>query len=337
MFIEKNLEIDSLSILKRAFSPVSAELAQLLIQIPGFILCDSAVGKKMTQHLFSNPGKMIRPALYLMCCKLVGYDGPHKFAMAAVSEFVHTASLLHDDVIDNSTLRRNKPTANSIWGDEAAVLFGDLIYSRASEMMAETESLEIVASFARAIRVMSESELLQLEHVYDFNIDESTYIKILLGKTATLIGTACKCAGLLAGSTEGQLECLEDFGLKIGTAFQLIDDALDFLGEGQSLGKKSRIDLQEGKVTLPVILLRDFLQEDEKQTLKSLAVQGTFSVNEIEQIAFFVNKYGTAELTLQRAQDMTVAALEKLHSVFPPSPQRADLENLASFLSFRTY
>ena len=220
IFTEKLAHIRDLTIVKVAFAPVADDIQTLLKAIPEYIPSETVVAKKMVHHLFSNPGKMIRPALYLLCCKLVDYSGPHKIAMAAVTEFVHNASLLHDDVIDNSTLRRNKPTANSIWGDESAILFGDLIYARASEMMAETSNLKVVASFARAIRIMSETELLQLEHNFNFNIEEATYLRILYGKTAVLIGTACQCAGLLADSSAAQLHGLNEFGLKIGIDFK---------------------------------------------------------------------------------------------------------------------
>ncbi len=291
----------------------------------------------MVSGLFTTPGKMIRPALYLLSCKLVNYDGPDKFPMAAVSEFVHTASLLHDDVIDNSTLRRNKPTVHSIWGDESAVLLGDLIYARASEMMAETKNLTIVSSFARAIRYMSESELLQLENVFNFNIDEDIYFKILFGKTAVLIGTACKCAGLLGTCSPEQIEGLEEFGLKIGIAFQLIDDALDFLGDDHMMGKKSCIDLQEGKVTLPLILLKNFLSQDERSELTALYAKGVFSRDEIARISYFVQKYKTAELTLERARDLTAIPLAMLKRCFPSSPDRSNLETLAKYLSFRAF
>jgi len=334
---ENSINFDGLLLAKQALSPVSEEIETLLQKIPLLIPCETKVAKRMMEQLFSNPGKMIRPALYYLTCKLVGYDGPHKHTMAAVSEFVHTASLLHDDVIDCSTLRRNKPTMNSIWGDESAVLFGDLIYARASELMAQTTNLEIVSSFARSIRLMSESELLQLESVFDFYLPEDVYMKILFGKTAVLIGTTCKSAGLLANSTPEQLQSLEEFGLNIGIAFQLVDDALDFLGEDRLLGKKNFGDLQEGKITLPLILLREHISKEEQQSLDKLYKQGLFSHSEITQICQLVEKYKTAEKTLDRARDLTHKSLTTLRNNFLPSEERSNLEALAMCLSFRTF
>lgn len=334
---ENNINFDGLSLAKQAFSPVSDEIEILLQKIPDLVPCDTKVAKRMMEQLFSTPGKMIRPALYYLTCKLVGYNGTHKHTMAAVSEFVHTASLLHDDVIDCSTLRRNKPTMNSIWGDESAVLFGDLIYARASELMAETTNLEIVSSFARAIRLMSESELLQLESVFDFHLPEEVYFKILHGKTAVLIGTICKSAGLLANSTPAQLKSLEEFGLNIGVAFQLVDDALDFLGEDRLLGKRNFGDLQEGKITLPLILLRDCINKEEQADLDKLYTKGMFSLSEITEIAHLVQKYKTAERTLERARELTQKSLDTLRSHFPLSEARSNLEALALCLSFRAF
>lgn len=334
---ENILNFESLSLAKQALDSVDEEMQTLLLKIPDLVPSETDVAQRMLSQLFSTPGKMIRPALYFLSCKLLAYNGAHKFSIAAVSEFVHTASLLHDDVIDCSTLRRNKPTMNSIWGDEAAVLLGDLIYARASELMAETKNLEIVSSFARSIRLMSESELLQLENVFNFKLSEESYFKILFGKTAVLIATACKSAALLAEASRAQQQSLEEFGLNIGIAFQLVDDALDFLGEDRLLGKKNFADLQEGKVTLPLILLRKFLSSEELLSLEALYQRGMLSLSEIQEISSLVHKYKTAELTLERAQELTNRSLETLRTHFPPSQERTDLENLAMGLSFRRF
>ncbi len=334
--LEKN-NLEALTKVAEALSPVTDDLEALLNLIPELIPCDTKVAHKMVNQLFSTPGKMIRPALYYLSCKLVGYNGAHKHTMAAVSEFVHTASLLHDDVVDCSTMRRNKPTTNSIWGDEAAVLLGDLIYARASELMARTSNLEIVSSFARAIRLMSEGELLQLESIFDFELDEDVYFKILQGKTAVLIGTTCKSAGLLAGSSVAQLKCLEDFGINIGLAFQLVDDALDFLGEDRLLGKKNFIDLQEGKMTLPLLLLRKYLNVKERESLRQIYKEGVLSHEQITEISDLVKKYKTAELTLQHARELSNMSLNVLSDNFPPSLERTHLENLAHYLSYRAF
>jgi octaprenyl-diphosphate synthase len=334
---ENKLNFDSLSLFKQALTPISDELEVLVHKIPEMLSCDTQIAQTMVHYLFNTPGKMIRPALYFLSCQLVGYDGPHKYTMGAVSEFVHTASLLHDDIVDSSSLRRNKPTTNSIWGDASAVLLGDLIYARASELMAQTSQLEIVSSFARAIRLMSESELLQLEGVFNLDLTEEVYFKILHGKTAVLIGTSCKTAALLAGASDKQIQCLEDFGMHIGIAFQLVDDSLDFLGEGRLLGKKTYIDLKEGKVTLPIILMRQCLSERELEDLKHIYAQGCFTQSEIEQISTLVQRYETAEKTLLHAQSLTQKALQSLHEHFPPSLARSNLEELAHLLSLRMH
>lgn len=335
--LKKLNNLNWLASLKNSLRPVSEELKELTRVIPSYLPCETETSQRMVRHLFSNPGKMIRPALHLLSCRLFDYDGPHKFPIAAVCEFVHTASLLHDDVIDDSTTRRNRPTANSIWGDEAAVLMGDLIYARASELMAETQNLHVVSSFAHAIRLMSESELLQLEHSYSLRIPEDVYFRILYGKTAVLIGAACKCAGLLGGASTEQIAAIEAFGQKIGVAFQVVDDALDFLGESLVLGKAQYLDLQEGKVTLPIIFLRGFLSEDEKRLLDALYQDGVFGQTEIDLIATLVRKYKTAEATMARARQLTEEALRILRETFPANSARHELESLAHQLSVRIH
>ena len=335
--LEKNPSLDGLALAQAALSSVSGDLEILKQTIPELIPCETEQSRRMVDYVFSASGKMIRPALYYLCCRLVGYLGPHRHLMAAVSEFVHTASLLHDDVVDASTLRRNRPTSHSIWGDSSAVLFGDLVYSRASELMTETGSLEIVSSFARAIRLMSESELVQLDSVFRYDLPEDTYFKILYGKTAVLIGSSCKSAGLLANCTSEQVKALDEFGVNIGIAFQLVDDALDFMGEPTLLGKKNFADLQGGKITLPILLLKKYISPSEDLALRSLYSQEGFSLSELRFIQNMVGKYNTAEETMSRSHDLTRRSLDVLQTVFPPSQERTDLVNLARGLCFRHF
>lgn len=328
---------DALSLAKQALSPVADELEILLQKIPHLLPCETKTAQKMVQTLFSHPGKMIRPALFFLSCRLVNYEGDHFYPMGAVSEFVHTASLLHDDVVDSSTLRRNRPTTNSIWGDEAAVLLGDLIYARASELMAETNEMEIVSSFARSIRLMSESELLQLDSVFNLDLQEGNYLRILHGKTAALIGSACKSAGILAQRSRNEISSLETFGFNLGISFQLVDDALDFLGDGKLLGKKHFIDLQEGRVTLPILYLQSFISDEERKSLRQLYYEGNLLQSDIEYVASLVQKYETAEMTIERAQKLTDISLKALRDNFPASESRHHIEKLAEFLSLRTF
>lgn len=320
--------------IEQALEPVQHQLGELSRRLAGYLPTETQSGKAVINHVFGSGGKRIRPALYFMCCRLLGYEGEHLYPIGAVTEFVHTASLLHDDVVDNSTLRRNKPTANSIYGDETAVLVGDLIYSTASEMMAATGKMEIVKTFARAIRLMSDGELLQLESLFKPALPVETYLRILECKTSILIEAACKSAGLLAGAPATVTQELAKFGHDVGMAFQLIDDALDYVGSVDLVGKATLSDLREGKVTMPVLLLRDVATPSDLEKLNRIVASDTIDDDQVREVARLVDRYETAVLTVDRAHAYTRSAMAALKTL-PASENRDVLENLADKLLFR--
>ena len=322
------------AIVNDALAPVRDDLTELNARIISYVPTHTRTADQILNHIFGAGGKRIRPALFFMAAKVLGYRGDHYYPIGAVTEFVHTASLLHDDVIDNATTRRGMPTANYRWGDQASVLVGDLIYSRASEMMAATGDMEVVNTFARAIRLMSDGELLQLENVYNADISESTYFRILECKTAVLISAACRSAGLLARSSVGTIDTLTQFGHNVGLAFQLIDDALDYTGMGDVVGKDTMSDLIEGKVTLPVILVMQEGAPEDRQLIIDTLASTEISREQVAKVAELVEKYETAEKTVERAQRYTRLAMEALYKL-PASAERDDLENLASKLLYR--
>lgn len=321
-------------LIKDALVPVADELRELNTRLASYLPTESKSAQAIVEHVFGAGGKRIRPALYFMTCRMLGYRGEHFFPIAAVTEFVHTASLLHDDVVDSSSLRRGKPTANSVYGDQSSVLVGDLIYSTASEMMAATGDMEIVKTFARAIRLMSDGELLQLENLFNSAQSESAYFRILECKTGVLIEAACRSAALLAKAGEAQALALSQFGRGVGMAFQLIDDALDYTGAATIVGKTTLSDLPEGKVTLPVIMLREHATAQEQQKISKLLATGQANGDWVQEVAHLVNKYDTAALTVERAHAYTAQAMAALET-FPPSAARGMLENLANKLLFR--
>jgi len=322
------------AMIEDAVAPVANNLSELNQLLTNYIPTESNTSKRILDHVFKTGGKRVRPALYFMCCRLVNYKGEHLYPIAAVTEYVHTASLLHDDVVDNSTIRRNLPTANSIYGDEAAVLVGDLIYSRASELMAATGNMEIVNTFARAIRLMSDGELLQLENLYNSNMKAETYFKILECKTAVLIEAACKSSGLLAKVDGTVLRNLREFGHGVGMAFQLIDDALDYIGDAPLVGKDLLSDLREGKITFPIILLQQFASPAEWQVVVQTIDSPVISPDMVRSVANLVEKYETASLTIDKAHEFTLKAMVALHT-FPKGDERDTLENLANKLLMR--
>ena len=323
------------SLIEQALAPVASELRELNSRLLDYLPTDTQTARAVADHVLNAGGKRIRPALFFMACRMFHYRGEHLYPIAAVTEFVHTASLLHDDVVDNSTLRRNRPTANSIYGGTASVLVGDLIYSTASEMMADTGNMQIVRAFARAIRLMSDGELLQLENLFNPTITDATYLRILEYKTAILIEASCRAAGLLAGASPEQSDALGRFGHDVGMAFQLIDDALDYTGSEALIGKATHSDLLEGKVTLPVILLRDHATPAECAQVSKL-IHSQINQEAVAAIAHLIEKYDTAGLAVERAHGYTMKAMAALHSL-PPGDARDSLENLANKLLFRFY
>jgi octaprenyl-diphosphate synthase len=264
-----------------------------------------------------------------LICRILDYRGDHYFEIAAVSELVHSASLLHDDVVDNSTLRRQKPSANSIWGDQASVLVGDLIYSRASEMMAETGSLDIVSTFARAIRLMSEGELIQLENCFNPGMLVEDYLKIVEFKTATLLAAACRSAAVLAGVSADLVEAMTNYGKAVGMAFQIKDDALDYLATDDQLGKPALADLREGKVTLPVLDLLNRCNGAERTTVTTAIERGNPDL-----ISELIERHGCVDSALRLAGTYTDEALRCLQTL-PKNSDRDHLEALTIGLLMR--
>ncbi len=319
--------------LAQALSPVADDLKRLDLLLPSLLPTETKTGRAVIDHVFGAGGKRIRPALYYLAAQVIGYDGPYLDQIAAVTEYVHTASLLHDDVVDNSTVRRGKPTSNSIYGDVASVLVGDLIYSTASEIMAKTGNMEIVKTFARAIRLMSDGELLQLENLFNPHMKRSTYLRILECKTAILIEAATKSPALLSGANSQEIASLAQFGHSVGMAFQLIDDALDYTGDSNIIGKSTKADLLEGKVTLPVILLKDLATDDEKSELQHI-ISGHVTEASLKFVSGLVEKYDTAQKTVDQAEVYTQQAMKALDT-FPKTPERDTLENLAHRLLLR--
>ncbi|MFP6565473.1 MAG: polyprenyl synthetase family protein [Myxococcota bacterium] len=206
------------------------------------------------EHVFGAGGKRLRPALLLLCAELCGYKGPRRVHLGAAIEMLHTATLLHDDVVDVSSLRRGRPSANAIWGNRRAVLAGDFFYARASSMVVEDGNPAILASFANTIRAMSEGELLQLEHSFDADVTEADYYRVIERKSASLLSTACEVGAVLGGVTRSEIHGVAEYGRQLGLAFQLRDDALDYEQGEDALGKRRYADLCEGKVTMPLLL-----------------------------------------------------------------------------------
>ncbi len=319
---------------RSCFAPIKDKLDALQDYLLGNSLSSTDVPTPVLRYVFGSGGKRLRPAIFFLLCELLGYRGKHLLPLAAVSEYMHTASLLHDDVLDNTTLRRRKPTVNSRWGDTTAILVGDLIYARACELMTAAGDLRIIAAFTQAIKRMSEGELIQLENLYNLDITEETWLKIVHYKTGELLAATCKVAGLLAAADERTCARLYDFGLNIGIAFQLIDDALDLCGKEQELGKQTMIDLANGRITLPIILLYQQGNRHVQEMLRTALQPPRANAAELQRIQALTASHNTVARSAERAAAFTARAQQEL-AQFAPGPAREGLIELTNLLLSR--
>jgi octaprenyl-diphosphate synthase len=231
---------------------------------------ESSLLASLGAHVLGSGGKRVRPALLLLASELCGYTGTRRIQVGAAVELLHTATLLHDDVVDFSELRRGQPSANALWGNRRAVLAGDFFYARASSMIVDDGDLDILWIFANTIRRMAEGELLQLERSYDATITESHYFQVIERKSAVLLSAATEAGAILAAVTRAERRRLADFGRELGLAFQLRDDALDYEASSADLGKPQNTDLCEGKVTLPLLLTLKRCTSSERESIAAV-------------------------------------------------------------------
>lgn len=269
--------------------------------------------EKIGHYIVESGGKRLRPLLVLLAANAAGYKGDQHVPLAAIIEFIHTATLLHDDVVDNSELRRGKDTANAKWGNAPSVLVGDFLYSRAFQIMVEIGSMEIMKVISNATNVIAEGEVLQLLNTKNPDTTEDAYMQVILGKTAMLFEAATEAGAILAdASTEAQ-EGLRLYGLHLGTAFQLIDDVMDYLSTAEEMGKNVGDDLAEGKCTLPLIHAMREGTEEQRLLVRQAIRKG--GLDDLQPIMEIVKATGAIEYTQQKAQeeaDKAIAALDAL-------------------------
>ncbi len=294
---------------------------------------DVVLVNQVAEYIIGAGGKRLRPLVHLLTARACGYSGQAHIQLAAVIEFIHTATLLHDDVVDGSERRRGQDAAQMVWGNSASVLVGDFLYSRSFQMMVELESLEIMSILADTTNTIAEGEVLQLMQLGNAEVDESGYLRVIGDKTACLFAAAAKLGGVLSGSDEAVTKQLFDFGYALGQAFQITDDWLDYSGQGEQLGKNLGDDLAEGKVTLPLILaLRAANQDDRAFLASAIAAGGT---DELERVRSILNKTGALDDAIARAFEFSSQAqscLNELHA----SQERDALLLLAQFAVDRT-
>ena len=284
---------------------------------------------EVSRYIISAGGKRLRPALVLLTSGALGYQGAQRFNMAAVVEFIHTATLLHDDVVDASTLRRGRSTANEVFGNPASVLVGDFLYSRAFQMMVDAGDMRIMQVLADATNVIAEGEVLQLMNMHDASLDEAGYLRVIRSKTAKLFEASSRLAALLAGSDRQTEQACADYGQALGTAFQVIDDVLDYDGESAEMGKNLGDDLREGKATLPLIAAMQRGDAQQRALVREAIEKG--DAGSLDQILEIVHATGALDVTRRSAAleaERALAAARKL----PLNPYSQALMQLAEQL-----
>nr|WP_268895147.1 octaprenyl diphosphate synthase [Undibacterium crateris] len=293
-----------------------------------------ALVNQIAEYIISAGGKRIRPVLVLLIANAYGYQGKHHFDLAAIVEFIHTATLLHDDVVDESSLRRGRQTANAMFGNAASVLVGDFLYSRAFQMMVSIQSMRVMQILADATNVIAEGEVLQLLNMHDPDVSEERYLQVIRSKTAKLFEAAAEIGALIAGANDAQISAAGEYGRSIGTAFQLIDDVLDYSGNADDIGKNVGDDLREGKPTLPLIYLMKNGSDAERQLVRTCIEQGDES--QFNAILQAITDSGALEYTRNKA--LAAAALAKQSVAdLPDSAYKAALLALTQFAVTRNH
>ncbi len=291
-------------------------------------------GNEIAAHILDGGGKRIRPLLVDLCSRLTGYLPKEDLVLGSLIEFIHTATLLHDDVLDEAVLRRGQPTARHIWGNRASILVGDYLYSRAMQHIAAFENHDINATVATACHKMAEGEILQLFANRRPLMPESEYLRIVEYKTGALVAAACKVGGILGGSSPMQREELHEFGLYLGVAFQLADDHLDYTADNKTLGKNLGQDLMHGTVTLPLIHLLQRLEDNERRRLIENVETEAVTEDDLLQITDQMHRHGSLQYTRDRSQEYIDAALLNLHS-FDDSTAKRALTAVADYMVHR--
>lgn len=292
---------------------------------------------QLAGHIVAAGGKRLRPMLTLATARLCGYEGEDHVKLATCVEFIHTATLLHDDVVDESDLRRGQASANALFGNKPSVLVGDFLFSRSFELMVEVGQLPVLAILSRASAVIAEGEVHQLITANDVSTTEQAYLEVIQGKTAELFAAACKVGACVAGRPDDDAQALYDYGMALGIAFQLVDDYLDYSANQEKLGKTIGDDFREGKITLPVLLAIARAETDEesafwKRTLEDLDQHE----GDLTRAMELMTRHGTLTATVERARDYGAVAVRALDR-FPASPMRDALAGIVEFCIDRAY
>lgn len=295
---------------------------------------DVALVNQVGEYIVNSGGKRLRPALVVLSAQAFGYGGIHHHELAAVVEFIHTATLLHDDVVDDSAMRRGQATASALFGNSASVLVGDFLYSRAFQMMVEVGDMRVMQTLADATNIIAEGEVLQLLNCHDASVDADNYLRVIYCKTAKLFEAAMRLGAILSGANTANEQAVAQYGVHLGTAFQLVDDVLDYSGDVREIGKNLGDDLAEGKPTLPLIYAMQHGSAEQSALVRKAIEDGDIAL--FDAVLKVVQQTGALEYTRQQAQreaDTAIAAL----AILPDTQYKKSLIELAEFAVTRKY
>ena len=316
---------------ERVAGLVGADLERVEAEIRRELDSPVALIQEMGGYIAGAGGKRLRPMLLLLAARLAGYVGPRGVRLACVVELLHTATLIHDDVVDQAPLRRGRPSANAQWGDDASVLVGDHLYSKSFAMLVRDNDRAVMETLARSTVSMTEAEVFQLELKRTGVTTEADYLRIITQKTASFMSACCRIGALLGAVPAGQVDALTQYGLDIGVAFQISDDSLDFVANQDRLGKAIGADLREGKRTLPLIAMLARATPAESERVKSLLKRHDLDAEEIDEIRRYVVDHEGVEYALAQAHEYARSAKAAL-AAFNPSEERETLALVADFV-----
>lgn len=316
-------------------SLIQSDLEQVNQFIVDQLYSEVALVESIGHYIVDAGGKRMRPMLVLLCAKACGVSSSKHIDMAAVIEFIHTATLLHDDVVDMSTLRRGRPTVNAQWNNPSSVLVGDFIYSRAFQVLVSIGDMRIMEVMADTTNKIAEGEVLQLISKSTPNSTEELYMQVIHNKTAILFEAAAISGAMLAGADQGKIDALRNYGLQLGLAFQLIDDALDYMGDAEELGKNVGDDLAEGKSTLPLIYTMAHGSAADKELIQTSLQAKSLEPEQLQEVIALVKSSGAIDYTKELAAQKTASAVQSLDAL-PDSDYKNALKNLVEFSLHRT-
>ena len=322
--------------IERLTSLLAPDMARVNTAILARTGSDVTMIPEVANHLISSGGKRLRPMLTLAMAQLSGYVGDGHIKLAAAVEFMHTATLLHDDVVDQSDMRRGKQAARMLWGNEASVLVGDFLLGQAFKMMVEVGSLQALDILSSAAAVIAEGEVMQLGAAKNTATNEDEYLAVIRGKTAELFAAACEVGPVLAGKNKSEIAACRSYGMNLGIAFQLVDDALDYGGKSAKLGKNVGDDFREGKFTLPVVLSFRRGSDSERAFWNRTLGQSDVKDGDLETALGLMAKHHAIEDTVGRARHYGAIATDAL-ALVPPSPIKTALEETVAFCIARAY